>query len=262
MITIDINPVVFGFGHFALRWYGIIVAASIGLGAWVASREARRKGLPLEVFQDLLLWLILGGLIGARFFHVVDHWPHEYAANPIRALYVWEGGLAIWGGVVGGMFALALFARRRQMSLGWLADIAAPGLVLAQAAGRLACVITGDAMGPPTSGPFGIAYANPGAMVPQLGVFYTPMPVYELVANLGIFAVVWGLRKRSAPDGRLFLVYLILYSLERFFLAFASSYQIVGFGLTQSQIIALASLAVSVPLAIWAFSQKVHVRTA
>jgi phosphatidylglycerol:prolipoprotein diacylglycerol transferase len=88
------------------------------------------------------------------------------------------------------------------------------------------------------------------------------MPVYELVANLGIFAVVWALRKRSAPDGRLFLVYLILYSLERFFLAFASSYQIVGFGLTQSQIIALASLAVSVPLAIWAFSQKVHVRTA
>ena len=262
MITIDINPILVGFGHFALRWYGVIVAGAIGLGAWVASREARRKGLGSQVFQDVLLWVILGGLIGARLFHVVDHWPHEYAVNPIRVLYVWEGGLAIWGGVVGGMFALALFARRRQMSLGWLADIAVPGLVLAQAAGRLACLITGDAMGPPTSGPFGIAYANPGAMVPQLGVFYTPMPVYELIANLGIFAVVWGLRRRSGPDGRLFLIYLILYSLERFSLAFASSYQIVALGLTQSQIVSLAALAVSVPLGIWTFSGKVNARTA
>jgi phosphatidylglycerol:prolipoprotein diacylglycerol transferase len=262
LITIDINPILVGFGHFALRWYGVIVAGAIGLGAWVASREARRKGLGSQVFQDVLLWVILGGLIGARLFHVVDHWPHEYAVNPIRVLYVWEGGLAIWGGVVGGMFAMALFARRRQMSLGWLADIAVPGLVLAQAAGRLACVITGDAMGPPTSGPFGIAYTNPGAMVPQLGVFYTPMPVYELVANLGIFAVLWALRRRRWPDGSLFLVYLVLYSLERFTLAFTSSYLIIGFGLTQSQIISLAALAVSLPLGIWTFSRKAHVRPA
>lgn len=251
MITIDINPVLIGFGHFALRWYGVIVAGSIALGAWVASREARRKGLRSEIFQDVLLWVILGGLIGARLFHVLDHWPHEYAANPIRALYVWEGGLAIWGGVVGGMSALAIFAHRRHLSLGRMADIAVPGLVLAQAAGRLACVITGDAMGPPTSGPFGIAYTNPGAMVPQLGVYYTPMPVYELVANLGIFAVLWGLRRRRWPDGSLFLVYLVLYSLERFSLAFASSYQIVALGLTQSQIVALVGLVMAIPLGVW-----------
>jgi phosphatidylglycerol:prolipoprotein diacylglycerol transferase len=88
------------------------------------------------------------------------------------------------------------------------------------------------------------------------------MPVYELVANLGIFAVLWGLRRRRWPDGSLFLVYLVLYSLERFSLAFASSYQIVALGLTQSQIVALAALAVSVPLGIWTISRKVHVRPA
>ena len=248
MITIDINPILFGFGHFAVRWYGIIVAGSIGLGAWVASREARRKGLSPEIFQDVLLWVIVGGLIGARAFHVMDHWPHEYAANPVRALFFWEGGLAIWGAVVGGMSALLIFARRRGLSLGRLADIAAPGLVLAMGVGRLACIITGDAMGPPTSGPFGIAYTNPGAMVPQLGVFYTPMPVYELAVNLGIFALLWQLRRRRWPDGALFLVFLGLYSLERFLLAFTSSYQIVALGLTQSQILALAAFAASIPL--------------
>jgi phosphatidylglycerol:prolipoprotein diacylglycerol transferase len=120
--------------------------------------------------------------------------------------------------------------------------------VLAQGIGRIACVITGDAMGKPTTGPFGFAYTNPNAMVPQLGVYYTPMPVYEIIVNLGIFALLWQLRKRNWADGLLFLVYLSLYSVERFLLGFTSSYQIIAFGLSQSQIVALTALVVSVPL--------------
>jgi len=92
-----------------------------------------------------------------------------------------------------------------------------------QAIGRVACIITGDAMGKPTTGPFGFAYTSPNAMVPQLGVYYTPMPVYEIIVNLGIFAVLWQLHKKHWPDGLLFLVYLALYSLERFLLAYTSS---------------------------------------
>ncbi|MBI3738883.1 MAG: prolipoprotein diacylglyceryl transferase, partial [Chloroflexi bacterium] len=179
---------------------------------------------------------------------VLDHWSDEYAANPIRALYIWEGGLAIWGAMIGGLIAGALIAWQRGWRFSELLDAAAPGLVLAQAIGRIACVITGDAMGKPTSGPFGFAYTSLNAMVPQLGVYYTPMPVYELIVNLGIFGVLWQLRKRKWPDGRLFLVYLTLYSLERFFLAFTSSYQILAFGLTQSQIVAVFGLVISLSL--------------
>lgn len=126
-----------------------------------------------------------------------------------------RGGLAIWGAVVGGFVAVAIFAWRRRLRLGLLADIAAPGLVLAQGIGRIACVITGDAMGKPTSGPFGFAYRNSGAMVPQLGAYYTPTPVYEMIMNLTIFAVVWRLRNRNLPDGALFLICLLLYSTGR-----------------------------------------------
>ena len=248
MITISIDPVIFSIGHFAIRWYGLIVVTAILIGVWIARRETQRKGLAEKHFYDALIWVIAAGLIGARVFHVIDHWSHEYAANPIRALYIWEGGLAIWGGVIGGFVAAATFAWRRGLRLGFVADIAAPGLVLAQAIGRVACVITGDAMGNPTTGPFGFAYTNSGAMVPELGVYYTPMPVYEIIANLGIFAVIWRLRQRNWPAGLLFLVYLSLYSVERFFLAFTSSYQIIAFGLTQSQIVALISLAVALPL--------------
>ena len=248
MITISIDPVLISFGHIAIRWYGLIVAGSIGLAVWLAAGEARRKGVRSNDLQDAVTWVIVVGLIGARLFHVIDHWTHEYAANPLRGLYIWQGGLAIWGGVAGGLLALAVFARLRGLRFGRLADVAAPGLVLAQGLGRLACVITGDAMGRPTDGPFGFAYTNPAAMVPNLGVYYTPMPVYELLVNVGIFALLWSLRKRKRPDGTLFLIYLSLYSLERFLLAFLSSYQVVALGLTQSQIVGLVALAVALPL--------------
>ena len=248
MITISINPIIFSIGHFIVRWYSLIVISAIGIGVWLAAREAGRKGFKKDEIYDGALWVVVGGLIGARLFHVLDHWPHEYATNPVRALYIWEGGLAIWGGVLGGLIAVAILAQRRDWRLPRLLDAVAPGLVLAQAVGRVACIITGDAMGKPTTGPFGFAYTSPNAMAPQLGVYYTPMPVYEIIVNLGIFAVLWRLRKRNWPDGLLFLVYLTLYGVERFALGFTSSYQVVAFGLTQSQIIALITLVVALPL--------------
>jgi len=248
MITVNIDPVIFSIGHFMLRWYALIVITAILVGVWLTAREAERKGFKKEEIYDSAQWVIIAGIIGARLFHVLDHWPDEFAANPIRALYVWEGGLAIWGAVIGGLIAAAIIARRRGWRLPVLLDAAAPGLVLAQAIGRFACIITGDAMGKPTTGPFGFAYTSPNAMVPKLGVYYTPMPVFEIIANLGIFLLLWRLRKRNWPDGLLFLLYLSLYSLERFFLGFTSSYQIIAFGLTQSQIIALIVLIVALPI--------------
>lgn len=248
MITINIDPVIFSIGHFMFRWYALIVVTAIAVGILLAAREAERKGFKKEEIYDAAIWVIFPGILGARLFHVMDHWSHEYAANPIRALYIWEGGLAIWGAVVVGVLAVAIIAWRRGWRLPRLLDAAVPGLVLAQAIGRVACIITGDAMGKPTNGPFGFAYTSPEAMVPQLGVYYTPMPVYEIIANLGIFALLWQLRKRNWPDGLLFLVYLTLYSLERFLLGFTSSYQILALGLTQSQIVALAGLLIALPV--------------
>lgn len=256
MITINIDPVIFSIGHFMVRWYGLIVITAVAVGIWLAAREAERKGFKKDDIYDVAIWVIIAGILGARLFHVLDHWSHEYAANPIRAFYIWEGGLAIWGAVVAGVLAVAVIARRRSWRLARLLDASAPGLVLAQAIGRVACIITGDAMGKPTNGPFGFAYSSPGAMVPELGVYYTPMPVYEIIANLGIFILLWQLRKRSWPDGLLFLVYLALYSLERFLLGFTSSYQILAFGLTQSQIVALLGLMIALPVMVGILARR------
>jgi phosphatidylglycerol:prolipoprotein diacylglycerol transferase len=243
MFTISIDPIILQIGHFALRWYGLIVLIAIQVGIWLIAREAERKGFKKEDFYGAALWMIIAGILGARLFHVLDHW-HEYSIDPIRALYIWKGGLAIWGALVGGLIAAAFVSWNYKWQLPRLLDAAAPGLVFAQAIGRIACVITGDAMGKPTSGPFGFAYTSPGALVPQLGVYYTPMPVYEIIANLVIFTILWQLRKRNWADGKLFLVYLTFYSIERFFLAFTSSYRIIALGLTQSQMVAILGFAI------------------
>jgi len=260
MFTITLDPILYTIGPFVLRWYSLILIIAIGIGVYLTARESERKGFKKDDVYEVAIYIILGGIIGARLFHVLDQWSNEFAANPIRALYIWEGGLAIWGAVAGGLVAAALISWKRRWNFPVLLDAAAPGLVLAQAVGRIACVITGDAMGKPTSGPFGFAYSSPNALVPQLGVFYTPMPVYEIIANLGIFTVLWQLLKRNWADGKLFLVYLILYSLERFFLAFTSSYRIIAFGLTQSQIIALFGLTAGIVLLSW-MSRKLTQQT-
>jgi phosphatidylglycerol:prolipoprotein diacylglycerol transferase len=262
MITISIDPIIFSVGHFMLRWYSLIVMTAIGVGLWIASREARRRGLDEGLVGDGALWVVIAGLMGARLFHVLDHWPHGFSANPIRALYIWEGGLAIWGGVFGGLLALVIFAWRRGLHLGMLADVAAPGLVLGQALGRFACIITGDAVGPPTDGPFGFAYTQPGVMVPELGVYYTPTPVYEILMNLAIFAVVWRLRKQQLPEGGLFLIYLLLYATGRFFVTFWSAYRIVALGLNQAQLVSLAAFAVGLPWLLYLLRRNEAVRAA
>lgn len=248
MFTVSIDPVIFSIGHLMIRWYSLIAVSVVALAAWLATKEAKRRGLDGKLVADGLLWVVVPGLIGARLFHVIDHWPDEYATNPAAALAIWEGGLAIWGGVVGGLAGLALFARQQKMSLGLLADVAVPGLVLAQGIGRIACVITGDAMGKPTTGPFGFAYTSPNALVPELGVYYTPTPMYELIMNVAIFAVLWRLRTRRLPAGALTLLYFVLYSSGRFIIAFWSSYKTTALGLNQAQLISLAVLIVAVPL--------------
>lgn len=248
MITISIDPIIFSIGHFHLRWYSLIVISAILIGIWLALKEAERKGFNKDKITDNLIWIIIAGLIGARLFHVIDHWPDEFAANPLRAFNIWEGGLAIWGGVIGGMIAAAILARIQHWKLPRLLDAFVPALVLAQAIGRVACIITGDAVGKPTSGPFGFAYTSPNAMVPQLGVYYIPTPVFEIVMNLAIFVLLWKLRKKNLSDGMLTLIYLSLYSLLRFFVAFTSSYKIIALGLNQAQIVSVLVFAISMPL--------------
>jgi len=87
MITISIDPIIFSIGHFHLRWYGLIISIALLIGVWLAIRETGRKGFNNDVIIDSVAWIIIAGFIGARLFHVIDHWSDVFAANPIRSLY-------------------------------------------------------------------------------------------------------------------------------------------------------------------------------
>lgn len=249
-IVIDIDPTIVGIGHFGLRWYGLFIGVAIVVAFLVALKEARRRGVAEDDVLALGTWGVVGGLVGARAFHVIDRWP-DYIARPVAAFAIQDGGLAIYGGIIGGVAAGAIYARRRGLSIPRMADLAAPGLILAQAIGRIGCLINGDALGAPTDLPWGVAYVNPGAMAPELGVAYHPNPAYEMIGDLLIFALLWRLRSRLRAEGALFLVYVSLYSALKFGVTFLR--QEVNFlaGLQEAQVLSLIGGLISVGLLVW-----------
>lgn len=155
-------------GALRLRWYSLLFTAA---GVWLGVREATRKGSNLEQAQTLAIWAMVGGLVGARLLHVIDRWD-LYAANPISALNVTQGGLAVEGGLVVGILVALVYAGRTGLPVRRLAHAAAPGMILGQALGRFACIPNGDAYRAPAHVPWAFIYANPHAFLPSalLGV--------------------------------------------------------------------------------------------
>lgn len=242
-IVINIDPVLLELGHVHVRWYGLIVLLAIVSGVWLGTREAARKGISSDDASGLAAWAVLGGLVGARLFHVVDRLDY-YLVNPMAALAVWQGGLAIWGAIAGGAGAAALYALRHRLPLASLADAAAPALLLGQIIGRVACIINGDSAGVPTDLPWGFAYVHPRAMVPPdlVGVPTHPYPLYEILWNGATLALVWALRTRLKVDGALFLTYVTLYALGRFALSFVRREAVWFLGLQEAQVVAVVVL--------------------
>lgn len=249
-IVIDIDPTILRLGHFSLRWYGLFIGLAIVAAFLVALREARRKGVDEDDVYSLGMWAVLGGFVGARLFHVIDRWQ-EYLAQPAAIFAIQDGGLAIYGAILGGLATGALYARRRGLSVPLMADLTAPGLILAQAIGRIGCLINGDALGAPTDLPWGVVYVNPGAMPPSLGVAYHPNPAYEMIGDLLIFALLWRLRTRLRVDGALFLVYLSLYSALKFGVTFFRQEVIFLAGFQEAQVLSLVGGLAAVGLLIW-----------
>lgn len=244
-IEIGLDPVMIHVGHFGLRWYSLAILAALAAGIALTLREARRKGIHEDVIWGVAVWGVIGGLIGARLFHVVDNLD-KYLADPLSILAVQEGGLAISGAILVGLLAAFIQARRQGWPFLRVLDTAAPGLILGQAIGHIGCIIQGDSLGPVTDLPWGIVYTNQGAMAPALGVPFLPAQGYEMVWDLAIFALLWFVRKRVRNDGLLFATYVFLYSINKFTVSFWRENVLLAFGLREAQLVALAMLAASV----------------
>jgi phosphatidylglycerol---prolipoprotein diacylglyceryl transferase len=213
------GPVAFQFGHFSIRWYGILMALAMAIGLWLAYRDAKRRGLDPENFLKAAELGLLGALVGARLYYVLFNLDY-YSQFPRKIFAVWEGGLAIHGGIIGGLLVGGGYAWRRRLPVRQFLDIAAPSIVLGQAIGRWGNYFNEEAFGTPTALPWKL-YISPShrPLLYAQDDFFHPAFLYESLWDVGVFVLlVWALRKRlERAPGALFLAYVGLYSLGRFF---------------------------------------------
>ncbi len=211
------HPILFQVGPIAIRYYGLMYIVAIAVGFYLLWREVKRKRIPLETesLLDLLLLTIPLAIIGARLYYVVFRLDY-YGRFPLDIFKMWEGGLAIHGGVLGGILAVLLFARWKRVKFWALTDAIAPSLILGQAIGRIGNLMNGDAYGTPTTLPWGIHFpANSPAGMAYPGLATHPSMIYEMILNLAIFAYLWAIRKKEYKDGFSTAMYFILYAVAR-----------------------------------------------
>ncbi len=244
MITIDINPVAFTIGSIEVRWYGIFVALAIAVVAlWILREVKKGANISYDTVFTAALVGIPSGVVFSRLLHVIDGWDY-YGQN--LGQIIGGGGLTAYGGVLGTALGIWVYSKFSKFQFGYFADVAAPGIILSLAVGRVGCTINGCCYGVETSLPWGIVYGE-DSLCP-VGVSVHPTTVYEIIWNLMVFGVLLKLRGRLKPDGSLFLVYLSLYSVFRLGTDFLRVGTPFIFGLHQAQVIAIIVLAITIPL--------------
>jgi phosphatidylglycerol:prolipoprotein diacylglycerol transferase len=239
-IAIHIDPNLLQLGPFTLSWHGLFSAIGVIAGVTIGVRVAADAGASEEGAYNLALWSVAGGIVGARLFHVVDNWPY-YAQNPTSIILINEGGIAIYGAVVGGILTGVFYAWRTNLPVAHVADGGAIGLILGAAIGRIGDIINGEHHGAPLDAPWAVAYTHPNTLG-QPGLPVHLAVGYEMVWDLLVFALLWLMRGRVRP-GIIFWTYLVLYGLGRFWTTFYRQDQIQAFGLTQAQLVAVAGIA-------------------
>lgn len=191
--------------------YGLLIAAAMGLSVWLCARQEKRLGLPRDTAYDVALWAIPAGVIGARLYYVAFQWD-MFRSDPLSILFIWEGGLAIYGGVIGGALAVLAYAKIKKVSFGALADMIAPALILSQAIGRWGNFFNQEA--------YGRLIENPALQWFPLAVrigeeWHMATFFYESVWDFAGFLFLWLNRKKTTRPGNLFLLYLCWYGLGR-----------------------------------------------
>jgi phosphatidylglycerol:prolipoprotein diacylglycerol transferase len=256
-------PVLFKIGPITIYSFGAMVALGFLTAYWISVAEFRRRGLPKpkDLASSLLLLAFVGGLVGAKLFHLLEH-PEELRGDPLGAL-VSPTGLTFHGGFLVAAALFLWYIWRHRLPLWRIADAIAPALILAYGIGRIGCHLAGDGdYGIPTDVPWAVTYPKgtvptlsalnpelrrryeelfPGRPVPE-DIPVHPTPIYEALAAGAIFALLWRLR-RSMPEGKLFALYLVLAGLERFLVEFIRLNP-TYWGLSQAQWFALAAMLV------------------
>lgn len=249
-------PNLFYIGDFPITSFGLMMFLSFVGGAWVLGKMMKRYGFTSELAWDLLAWIAIGGVLGAKLYHLALNFD-QVMANPKDMIFS-RAGLVWYGGLIGGITAYYFQVRSRKLPMAVMYDAAAPALMLAYAIGRMGCFLVGDDYGRATNAWYGIAFPqgspptsafnlrtqfgdNIPLSIPDSTIMRVhPTQLYEVGLALIMFWLLWRLGKKRMAPGLLFACYMSLYAVERFLIEFvrAKSDRFV-FGLTTSQVMSI-----------------------
>lgn len=252
-ISIGINPVAFSVGSLSVHWYGILYVVAFVAAYYLGARpHLRNRGISENTLEGVAGWTILFGLIGARLYYDVQNLDMMHSLVDVIA--VWNGGMAFYGAIVGGLGTLIFLGWRWHLPIWTLLDAGALFAVVGQPIGRIGNIINGDILGGPSNLPWATAYTNSAAVLQpgfRLGVAYQPAGAYEALATLVILGILLAIRRRGVRPGVLIISYVALYSVSQFLLDFVrQSEPVVWLRLRELALTAIVSLVVVVPLMI------------
>jgi len=217
------HPILLKIGPIEIRYYGLMYVIAIIVGLFLLRKEILRKDIDLSKDDTIsyVFWVVTGGILGARIYYVLFMWKQYYSHYPLEIYAIWHGGLAIHGGIIGGIIAVFLYSKVKKVSFIGMVDTTVPMLALGQAFGRLGNFMNGDAHGIPTDLPWGIIFPKgsiAGNEFPNTPLH--PVMLYELLLNLISFFILWKLRKRDSKNGFILAIYILNYGIIRFFVSF------------------------------------------
>ncbi len=239
-ITWNVDPEIFRLGSFAVRWYGLLFASAFLLGYLIISKFFKNEKIKTELLEQLLIYIAIGTIIGARLGHVFFYESEYYLANPVEILKIWRGGLASHGAAIGIAIALILFTRKNKLKFFWMADRLVITVALAAAFVRLGNLMNSEIYGTETALPWGFIFLRTGETLPK-----HPTQIYEAIAYLALFAILyfWYWRKKGVlKEGVLSGVFLITMFTSRFLIEFVKEVQVPfekGMALNMGQILSI-----------------------
>ena len=231
-------PVIFEIGPVTIHSFGLMVLVAFLVGGWMTTKELARRGLEPSHLEGYPMLALLGGIVGARIYYLIEH-ADRLTENFFGTL-LGGAGLTWYGGAIGGAALVLFWAHRKGQSKWSMCDAFAPGLAAAYGIGRIGCQLAGDGdYGPPSDVPWAMAY--PKGVVPT-DVPVHPTPVYEILMMIPVVALLWWLRTRLTTPGRLFGVYLMLAGAERWVSEFFRVRPETTLGMSTAQWLSLVAI--------------------
>ena len=242
------HPILFEYGPVQVRFYGLMYVIAILMASYLIRKEIARKGIGLtdDDVTNFVIWTFVSALVVSRLYYVVFNLDY-YLAYPVEIPAIWHGGLAIHGGLIGGVFGAWIYLKKKGVGYWHTSDAVAPTLILGQAFGRFGNFMNGDAHGRPTDMPWGVVFpqGTPAGMEFP-GMPTHPAMLYEMLINLSIFFLLWFVvRKRSYKNGFIFVLYFMLYSVGRFFVEIFRADSLMVGPLKAAQVVSLLLIAVA-----------------